>query len=100
MGRNHIHIAAGKARESGVISGNTSHPFILLTAELWLGMRKTSQILIYIDTAKAMADGIKFYISANGVILTEGNEKGFLLKEYFLKVERANGTLVPDSWST
>jgi len=47
-----------------------------------------------------MADGIKFYISANGVILTEGNEEGFLLKEYFLKVERANGTAVPDSWRT
>jgi len=42
-------------------------------------MRKSSQILIYIDAAKAMADGIKFYISANGVILTEGNEEGFLL---------------------
>jgi 2'-phosphotransferase len=63
-------------------------------------MRKSSQILIYIDAEKAMADGIKFYISSNGVILTEGNEEGVLVKEYFLKVERANGTAVPDSWRT
>jgi 2'-phosphotransferase len=74
--------------------------FITLIAEICLGMRKSSQILIYIDAAKAMADGIKFYISSNGVILTEGNEEGFLVKEYFLKVERANGTVVPESWRT
>ncbi|KIM33103.1 hypothetical protein M408DRAFT_60312 [Serendipita vermifera MAFF 305830] len=76
MGRNHIHIAAGKPGASGVLSG----------------MRTGSQVLIYIDVAKAMADGIKFLISANGVILTEGNEEKFLLKEYFEKVEAQDGT--------
>jgi 2'-phosphotransferase len=63
-------------------------------------MRKSSQVLIYIDTTKAMANGIKFYISANGVILTEGNEEGFLLKEFFEKVERSDGKPVPDDWRT
>jgi 2'-phosphotransferase len=100
MGRNHIHIAAGKPGTSGVISGKNYMSFHSSIAETCLGMRTSSQILIYIDAAKAMADGIKFYISANGVILTKGNEEGFLLKEYFLKVERANGTAVPDSWKT
>lgn len=48
-------------------------------------------MLIYIDVAKAMADDIKFSISTNGVILTAGNQEGFLLKEYFEKVETHDG---------
>jgi len=63
-------------------------------------MRTSSQVLIYINVAKAMEDGIKFYLSANGVILTEGNEEGFLLKEYFEKVERPNGSALDGSWRT
>jgi 2'-phosphotransferase len=57
-------------------------------------MRTGSQVLIYINVAKAMENGIKFNISANGVILTEGNEEGFLPKEYFEKVERADGSTI------
>ncbi|KAG8799243.1 hypothetical protein FRC16_005480 [Serendipita sp. 398] len=75
MGRNHIHLASGLIGQTGVISG----------------MRKSSQVLIYIDTEKAMNEGLKFFLSANGVILTPGNEEGFLLKDYFLKVEKPNG---------
>lgn len=52
------------------------------------GMRTSSQILIYIDVEKALADGIKFFMSANGVVLTEGNpETGVLSTKYFKKVE-------------
>ncbi|KAG8835595.1 hypothetical protein FRC17_002187 [Serendipita sp. 399] len=69
MGRNHAHLASGMVGQSGVISG----------------MRKSSQVLIYIDTERAIGDGIKFFLSQNGVILTPGNEEGFLPKEYFLK---------------
>lgn len=51
-------------------------------------MRTSSQILIYIDVEKALADGIKFFMSANGVVLTEGNpETGVLSTKYFKKVE-------------
>jgi len=84
MGRNHIHIAAGKPGASGVLSG----------------MRTGSQVLIYINVAKAMEGGIKFSISANGVILTEGNQEGFLPKEYFEKVERSDGSAIDESWRT
>jgi len=55
-------------------------------------MRAKSEILIHIDMAKAMGDGIKFYRSSNNVILTSGNEEGFLLKEYFSVVEQRHGT--------
>lgn len=63
-------------------------------------MRTSSQVLIFVDVESAMADGIRFYISSNGVILTPGNDEGFLSKKYFSKVERPNGTPLPDTWRT
>lgn len=52
-------------------------------------MRKSSQILIFIDVEKALAAGIKFYLSTNGVVLTEGDERGYLAPEFFKRVEDA-----------
>ena len=51
------------------------------------GMRNSAQVLIYIDVQKALDAGIAFFLSANGVVLTEGDERGFLSPEYFLRVE-------------
>lgn len=78
MSRNHIHFASGpelsavlpdgihgrvapvpakaKSKQEGVISG----------------MRGDAQILIYIDIKKALRAGCPFWISENGVILSEG----------------------------
>jgi len=104
MKRNHIHLAPGKAGDSGVISG----------------MRTSAEILIYIDMRKALtgkhpghvefiednsfyyarvqlkllyfSDGILFYASENNVILTSGNPNGFLEPKYFSKaVNRGTG---------
>jgi len=50
-------------------------------------MRKTSTVFIYIDAARAMQDGIKFSVSANGVILSTGDEQGYLLPTLFSRVE-------------
>ncbi|KAF4593119.1 hypothetical protein EYR38_008829 [Pleurotus pulmonarius] len=69
MKRNHIHLAQGLVDE-GVVSG----------------MRKSSAILILIDVEKALGDGIKFFLSANGVVLTEGDERGYLDPKYFKRV--------------
>lgn len=49
------------------------------------GMRHSCTVLIYLDMAKALGAGIKFFKSDNGVVLTEGLD-GHLPKEYFLKV--------------
>jgi 2'-phosphotransferase len=49
-------------------------------------MRLNSQILIYIDIDKAIDAGLKFWLSENGVILSEGNENGYILRKFFLKV--------------
>lgn len=54
-------------------------------------MRNSSDIFIYIDLQKALDAGYKFQLSANGVILTAGNEKGFLSPEFFSRVERRVG---------
>jgi len=35
------------------------------------GMRSSSQVFIHVDLEKALADGVKFFVSGNGVILTE-----------------------------
>lgn len=56
MSRQHIHMATGVPGDKQVISG----------------MRTTSQIIIYIDMSKAIHNGIPFYMSSNGVILSPG----------------------------
>jgi len=77
MTRNHIHLAQGVPGD-GVISG----------------MRNSAQVLIYIDVQKALDAGIAFSLSENGVVLTEGDERGILSPEYFLRVEdRQNGPI-------
>lgn len=69
MARTHIHCASGLLGEEGVVSG----------------MRRSCRYAIYIDAAKAMADGIRFFKSDNGVILTSGIG-GVLDPKYFSKV--------------
>ena len=48
-------------------------------------MRNSCNVFIYIDLAKALDDGIVFLRSANGVILTSGQE-GVLEPKYFKEV--------------
>jgi 2'-phosphotransferase len=68
MGRTHIHCAQGLVGE-GVISG----------------MRASSEVIIYVNVAAAMADGIRFFLSDNGVVLTSGMD-GVLPPCYFARV--------------
>ena len=56
MSRQHVHFATGLPGEDGVVSG----------------MRKGSQVLVYLDLARALAAGIPFFVSANGVLLSPG----------------------------
>lgn len=67
MQRDYIHLAPG------------------LVGQVVSGMRASSQVMIYVDMAKAMADGIVFRESANGVILTRG-ENGVLDPKYFERI--------------
>ena len=77
--RHGIHFASGTTNDNSVISG----------------MRQSAKVLIYINVKAAMENGIKFYISANGVILSPGDLSlhdgdghcGIIKPEYFSKVE-------------
>lgn len=71
MGRRHIHFAKGPLED-----------------KVTSGLRQDVQIYIFIDLKKAIDEGLKFYESENGVILTAGNEDGLLLPRYFSKVIR------------
>ena len=75
MARNHVHFARGLPGEDGVISG----------------MRSSSELLIYVDVERAIAAGIAFYRSSNGVILSPGvGAEGFIPVEFFDKVVRVS----------
>lgn len=76
-------------KESGGLSRmQRNHVHFTSNAE-WshLGIRKTCNVLIYLDMEKCRETGLKFYKSANGVILTPGNEEGMVPCECFKKIE-------------
>jgi 2'-phosphotransferase len=60
-------------------------------------MRKSCDILIFIDIPKALSSGIKFFLSDNGVVPTEGNDKGFLEPKFFSVVQNKQREVV-DEW--
>ncbi|KAL0973861.1 hypothetical protein UPYG_G00212150 [Umbra pygmaea] len=76
MNRTHIHLARGLPGEDGVISG----------------MRKDCDLAIFIDVPKALSDGIQFFWSDNGVLLTPGDGEGKLLPRYFSRALRLRPT--------
>ncbi|XP_062950585.1 tRNA 2'-phosphotransferase 1 isoform X2 [Cynocephalus volans] len=79
QGRMHIHLAPGLPGDTGVISG----------------MRPNCEVAVFIDGPLALADGIPFFRSANGVILTPGNADGFLLPKYFKEALQLRPTRKP-----
>ncbi|XP_009595140.1 uncharacterized protein LOC107808788 isoform X2 [Nicotiana tabacum] len=70
MKRLHVHFSCGLPTDGEVISG----------------MRRDVNVLIFLDVRRALADGMKLYISDNKVILTEGFD-GAVPVKYFEKVE-------------
>ncbi|KAF9153587.1 hypothetical protein BGX20_004870 [Mortierella sp. AD010] len=79
MARNHIHMAVGLPGANEVISG----------------MRNSCNLYIYIDTAKAIQDGIKFYKTSNNVILSDGKSgDGIITREYFKSVVNSSGQVI------
>lgn len=99
MERNHVHFACGLPK--GIIPLETEGPtdgqaVIEISGEatpeikdqaVVSGMRSNSSILMYLDLPAALEGGLKFGMSQNGVILTEGNEDGFVLLKYFKRIE-------------
>lgn len=74
MARNHVHFSTGLPEEtnSGVISG----------------MRADTEILIYVNLQKSLEDGaMQWWLSENGVVLTEGDEQGLVPTKYWKLVK-------------
>ena len=91
MTRTHIHFASGLPQ-----SFNTEDKD---AAPVISGMRNSSTVLIYIDINAALSAGIKFFVSENGVILTDGDENGVLSYVFFERVEsrkKDGGVLMRD----
>lgn len=77
MKRTHIHLAPGlPGEDSAVVSG----------------MRRDCDLAIFIDVPKALSDGIQFFWSENGVLLTPGDAEGRLLPRYFSRALRLKPT--------
>eukprot|EP00937_MAST-01D_sp_MAST-1D-sp2_P007489 g7489.t1 len=74
MARNHVHFATGLPGEDGVRSG----------------MRGDVQLLIYVDVGAAMAAGLEFLRSQNGVLLCAGDARGIISPRFFHKVMRVS----------
>ena len=70
MNRLHIHFACGLLSDKTVVSG----------------VRRNVELYVYVNLNKALTSGIKFFKSPNGVILSPGDDDGFVRPEYFLKV--------------
>ena len=93
MGRTHVHFASGLPAgfrsvvetESGEGGDEAVQPQVIS------GMRNSSSILVFLDIKKALEAGIKFWLSENGVILSEGNEEGVIGLQFFSRVEDRTG---------
>jgi RNA 2'-phosphotransferase, Tpt1 / KptA family len=84
MTRTHIHFAAGLPDQDHVISG----------------MRKSASVYIYVDAVQCANDGITFYESSNGVLLSDGID-GVLPCKYFSHViEVSTGKVLLDQRAT
>ncbi|KAG7822872.1 hypothetical protein KL909_003475 [Ogataea angusta] len=84
MKRNHVHFAKGLPRWFSNNSDNT----------VISGMRKSCDLLIYLDVDKIKNSPLTFYESGNGVILTPGDENGIVGLQYFKEVTDVEGNRV------
>ena len=73
-------------KKNGISRMKRKHIHIAESDEAKSGKRSSCNVKILINMELAINDGIKFYKSENGVILTEGDKNGLLLPKYFLDI--------------
>lgn len=90
MGRNQVHLA------TGVPETAPDAPRVVS------GMRRDAELLIYVDVERSLRDdAMKWWISDNGVVLTEGDKDGLVPTTYFKEVvgrSRDVGVLFKDGY--
>ena len=77
----------GIIQKNGLSRMSRKHIHIAESDEAISGKRSSCNVKIYINMEKALNDGIKFYRSSNGVILTPGDENGIIDPKYFDEVK-------------
>ncbi|KAL8803510.1 MAG: hypothetical protein Q9182_003111 [Xanthomendoza sp. 2 TL-2023] len=115
MGRQHVHFALGMPKGKGAAAGGPSGGFVPTTTgtvsdgagaqdvsaltlredaeegkeQVISGMRASANILVWVDVKRsAVEGGLKWWRSANGVVLTEGDGEGVVGLEWVTRVER------------
>eukprot|EP00953_Heterococcus_sp_UTEX-ZZ885_P034646 17921-Heterococcus_DN1.PRE.1 len=80
MKRTHVHFAAGLPTATWHMPNPHAAAAAAAAGPVISGIRSTCELLIYADVAAAMAQGIAFYRSANGVILVDSLPVAFFLR--------------------
>ncbi|KAI2472018.1 KptA family-domain-containing protein [Annulohypoxylon bovei var. microspora] len=76
MGRRHVHFG------TGLPDGGDG-----ATEKVVSGMRSDAELLVFVDVERSLRDGgISWWVSANGVVLTDGDEEGVVPLKYFKEV--------------
>lgn len=108
MGRQHVHFAIGlpdtppskslKPDSDPQPSPATAEPTVTNTPEeitaqsaqkVVSGMRNTANVMVWVDVKRSMQEGgLKWWKSANGVVLTEGDGESRVTLEWVTRVER------------
>ncbi|KXJ94440.1 KptA family-domain-containing protein [Microdochium bolleyi] len=104
MGRTHVHFGTGlpedgrtyaSAQQSHDIADEENAPAI---KKVISGMRSDAELLIFVDVEQSLRDGgIEWWLSSNGVVLTEGDKDGVVPLKYFKEV-RGRRQSVGELW--
>lgn len=83
MGRNHVHCSTGVPEAGEVVSG----------------MRRDAEVVVEVDVEGSMREeGVRWWVSENGVVLTEGREGDGVVGTRFFKEARGRAQGVGVLW--
>lgn len=73
-------------KERGLSKMGRTHIHLGMNGVVISGMRKSCEVMIFVNILDAIKDGYTFTLSNNRVILTPGNDAGFLPVKYISKI--------------
>lgn len=85
MERQHIHFVFGNKENNNTNKNDEKKISQNRIKMIQAGIRRSAEILLFVDMKACIRDGIRFFESANGVVLSSGNEDGVIPPKYFFK---------------
>ena len=68
--------------------------------EVRSGVRNDCEVAVWVDVARGVAEGVPFFVSANGVVLSPGEgDSGTVPPRLFLRAHRIRGGEELPLWS-